>query len=303
MAAATDEYKKLVLEDIENYIDLGHPLHSGILERLLIRKVSLKKLHPNPDDEFSMADIGPNYGIIGNYEKEFRHMVATGNDPLGSFGKEPLVVEKLSTGGYMILNGHHRWMAAYRTGIKKIDVQIVNVTHEEDIIANINQSERKMCVSFDLDEILLTDGVVYTADKKLAFPANRVFEKGLRHNAANLIKELQRQGFDVWIYTANYHSEKYIRALFKLYNANPDGVINGLSRNRSKGKIKDAFINKYELSVHIDNEEIIVVNTKTKEYETLEIEPGEASWASNAIALIKKHRGDLEEGLQETSNE
>ena len=109
MGEVTAEYQKRVLDEIKNYAGLSHPVKASMLERLCKKKVSIKKLHPNPEDEFSMVKIGPNYGIVGNYESEFRNAINHGMNPM----EEPLVVEKMSTGGYLILNGHHRWMAAW----------------------------------------------------------------------------------------------------------------------------------------------------------------------------------------------
>ncbi|MBP3241914.1 MAG: ParB N-terminal domain-containing protein [Oribacterium sp.] len=33
---------------------------------------------------------------------------------------DPIIVEKMYPDGYMILNGHHRWAAATRLGLKKV---------------------------------------------------------------------------------------------------------------------------------------------------------------------------------------
>lgn len=68
------------------------------MKRLLIRKLQLNKLHPNPQDEFCDAAIGPNYSIIAEYQKDFRELMRMGMPPIGPYD-EPLMVEKMSTGG------------------------------------------------------------------------------------------------------------------------------------------------------------------------------------------------------------
>ena len=55
----------------------------------------------------------------------------------------------------MILNGHHRWAAALRTDIKRIPVNIINITHEVDIENMLRLSDHDKRVSLDLDEVIL----------------------------------------------------------------------------------------------------------------------------------------------------
>ena len=39
---------------------------------------------------------------------------------------EPVIVHKMQPDGYLILNGHHRWAAALKTGLDKIRAEIIN---------------------------------------------------------------------------------------------------------------------------------------------------------------------------------
>ena len=282
MSANTDEYRRLVLDDIKNFEGLWRPVRASLLERLLVRKTDPEKLHPNPGDEFSMPEIGPNYEIVGRYVSSFVYALKKGIEPM----EDPLEVQKVSTGGYMILNGHHRWMAARRLSLEEVPVHIVNLTSEESILKQLDKSGKKMCVSFDLDEVLLTDGGRCPAEKNLCFPFSRIYRSTLRKHAALLIKELRKAGFDVWVYTGKYYSEEYIRLLFLLYGTRTDGIINGLSKNRSSG-MKQAFSHKYAVSLHIDNDSIICVDTKTKEYQIHELASDGASWASEAMKVLK----------------
>lgn len=187
----------------------------------------------------------------------------------------------------MLLNGHHRWLAAHHEGMKTVPVQIVNVTPEEEIYNAISKSARNMCVSFDFDEVLLTDVKSDDADKQLRFPLNKIYPGTLRKNAAALIRDLQTLGFDVWIYTGNYHSTEYINGLFSIHNAKVDGIVNGLSKRKSTNNIKKLFTDKYNISLHIDNESVICVDTKSKNYDIYDITPDKISWAADVMKKIK----------------
>ncbi|MCF0134118.1 MAG: ParB N-terminal domain-containing protein [Blautia sp.] len=283
MSVFNENYQKLVLDDLKNYKDLSQAIPASMPERLLIRELPISRLHPNPEDEFSMPSIGPNYEIVENYARQFRNRKVVGNDLF----KDPLIVEKMSTGGYMILNGHHRWFAAHIVKLKKMPVQIANVVPKEEIISKITASPNSMCVSFDLDEVLLTDGKRVPAEDE-PLPVRLLQKKTLRKNCCALVRALQKAGFDVWIYTDSHHSEKYIRALFGHHHAKVSGIINCIKKNNYYNEIRDLFRTKYKYSLHIDNEGIIWVNTETKEYDIIEIQDQKEGWAKEAITHIRK---------------
>ena len=60
MARDNSQLMQFVTADIEKYDGIRMPVKASILEKALVRKVSMDKLHPNPEDEFSMPEIGPN---------------------------------------------------------------------------------------------------------------------------------------------------------------------------------------------------------------------------------------------------
>ena len=39
---------------------------------------------------------------------------------------DPIMVAKMENGEYMIVNGHHRWAAAVKVGLKQVRVVVVN---------------------------------------------------------------------------------------------------------------------------------------------------------------------------------
>lgn len=289
MNIVTEEFQELVLDDIKTYETLNHPVKAGLLERLLVRQLPTVSLHPNPQDEFCSLSVGPNYGIVSDYAKMFSWL-KKGKPLDDNFEKDPLLVEKMSVGGYMILNGHHRWLAARRLHVSKLPVRILNVSTMEDIISAVNSTSRNMCVSFDLDEILLTDGSEIPAHKKLPFPFSRMYRKTLRRNAPVLIQELQRMGFDVWVYSGEYFSEAYIRRLFRLHHVKVDGILIGLRRRGAHKPIREAFSKKYRISLHVDNQDVVCVKTQTREYESFAIDAVHEDWASEVVRRLRENR-------------
>jgi len=281
-----DIYKISVLDDIRNLGELSHPVRSGLLERLLTRKVALKRLHANPDDEFCDPNIGPNYEIVGKYRQDFIRMkMYNMHDTV-----EPLTIEKISTGGYRILNGHHRWFALRMINAKRFRVKLVNTIPSNRILAEIEKSNNDKCISFDFDEVLNCEGKSVEADKTPGFPFNLFYKERLRKNVGACITELERLGFDVWLYTGSYLSKEHIDGLLRHHGAKITGVMNGMKGKRPNSKVTEAFKKKYKVIVHADNESLVWVNTETKDFDDMKISSGD-DWASQVHLKVKEQLG------------
>ena len=77
------------------------------------------------------------------------------------------------------------------------------------------QSEEKMRVSFDLDEVLFVSPKTHKTEPPLPFPLNRIFIERLRLGTPDVIRTLQQMGYEVWVYTSSFRSEKYIIRLYR----------------------------------------------------------------------------------------
>ena len=109
-----------IQEDLEQMQDKRMPVKAGFIEKSFKRTASPEELHVNPEDEFTHADIGPNDAIMENYSQ-----IARRNQSLGlPVFEEAIHVNKLKDGGYLILNGHHRWAGAVKARIPKIRIKI-----------------------------------------------------------------------------------------------------------------------------------------------------------------------------------
>lgn len=114
---------KRMQEDISRYRDRREAVRVGIIERFTVKKIDPNELHPNPDDEFTYANIGPSDRIIEQYVRDAR-MRMERNLPIF---EEPILIQKMEYNNqYIILNGHHRWAAALKARVPKVRVSIVN---------------------------------------------------------------------------------------------------------------------------------------------------------------------------------
>ena len=85
-----------------------------------------------------------------------------------------------------------------------------------------NLPEQRMRVSFDLDEVLFVSPETHKTEPPPPFPFNRIFVERLRLGAPDLIRKLQALGYEVWVYTSSYRTERYIKGLFRLYGSAAD---------------------------------------------------------------------------------
>lgn len=293
MAGGNIQFQEYLANEVRKVQGIYVPIHAGIIRRLLVRKTSLKRLHPNPDDEFCFPKIGPNYEIVSNYEKEYRRIRKNKNDArfVSPTAKEPLTVERIRPDGYMIMNGHHRWAAAYRTGLKQIPVKIVNLTQESDIRKMLEASGHNRRVTLDLDEVVFQTEKNGATEKPLPFPLRNIYRERLRLGIPALFRYLGVHGYDVWVFSANYYSLDYIRNLFRMYHAHVAGIVTGTARKAPKGshtkeQLENRMKEKYPLTLHIDNAAVTRVDSRTKTFAEFPLSGNDDTWSKEIMDVI-----------------
>lgn len=286
MSKWPEDFTKYVLDDLGENAANRRVVKAGLIERCMQRHCDPHLLHANPEDEFTHEDVGPNFGIIGNYVQDVLTLQATQQEIF----KEPLIVEKLEDNGYILLNGHHRWFACLRTGIKKVHIQIVNLVNAEDMSRMLSTSTNDKRVSFDLVEVLMAKSEEDYAVIKDNLFSRRIKER-LRKGAPEIITYLREKGYDVWVYTAKYDSEEYIRDFFSMYELEIDGVVNGFNDKRKnktaeEEKVRTMMAEKYKFVLHIDNDDVINVNLSDKAYEQFDIFENADEWQNGIMKII-----------------
>ena len=118
----TDKLGKRIQEDLAKYQNRRETVRASIMEVLTVRFLSPDRMHPNPEDEFCDPEVGPNESIVEDYVEEATKNLVCGAD---SFD-EAILVAKMEEGGYLIINGHHRWAAAVKVELKRVRVAIAN---------------------------------------------------------------------------------------------------------------------------------------------------------------------------------
>ncbi|WP_044957399.1 ParB/RepB/Spo0J family partition protein [Butyrivibrio sp. LC3010] len=276
--------------ELEKYKGVYVPVKASPLESILFNKVSVKKLHPNPNDEFCIDSVGPSYRIISEYQKKFREDIARN----GILDTEPLMVEKVRPDGYMILNGHHRWAAAIIAGIEKMPVNIVNLTKPSDIIKMLEKSDRNKRVTFDLDEIIFASEEDRFEDIPSSLDTSKFPEK-VRLGVPALFHFFHSRGYDVWVFSSKYYSMDYIKKLFKKYSVDVDGIVTGTARKLDntgvveKKKTADQLIaNKYKETISVDNDSVLRTYSGSKEFDHFDIPENDERWSAKVMKIVEE---------------
>lgn len=84
--------------------------------------------------------------------------------------------------------------------------------------------------------------------------------------------------------------------------ASPDDLHPNPEDEFSDSPIQESFRNKYRVAVHIDNESIIWIDTRKKEYEIIDIK-SDKYWANKAFKLIKNQLGLKAERAEQSTDE
>ena len=299
MAGSKSLFDEYLAQEVENSKGVFFPVKTGILSRLLIREARCDDLHPNPEDEFCSPQIGPNYKIISAYQQQYVDALKMSQH---YYEGEPIIVERTHPDGYRIINGHHRWAAALRTGQAKIPIRVVNLTHEEDVKKILENSRHTKRAAIDLDEVIFRREGEAPLERPLPFPWSRLYKERIRLGVPALFHLLAQNGYDIWLYSAQYYSTDYIQNLFRRYHVRVDGVITAIGKRAHAAgdagkKLEKQITDKYQYTLHIDNETVLQIFSGSKEFRDFPLGGESADWSKevmDAVETIEKGEGENE---------
>ena len=152
-----------------------------------------------------------------------------------------------------------------------------------------------MRVSFDLDEVLFVSPATHKTEPPLPFPLNRIYRERLRLGTPALIRTLRKMGYEVWIYTSSFRSERYIRHLFRLYGVVLDGIVNGTRHLREVQRghaetLPQKMPGRYRISLHIDDEAVICTMGRQYGFNVYQLEAEDDQWKEKIIERAEEIR-------------
>ncbi|MBR5343257.1 MAG: HAD family hydrolase [Oscillospiraceae bacterium] len=149
-----------------------------------------------------------------------------------------------------------------------------------------------MRVSFDLDEVLFVSPETHKTEPALPFPLGLIFRERLRLGTPALIRELQELGYEVWIYTSSFRTEKYIRRLFRCYGVRLDGIVNGDRHLRevqrsNRTPLPQKMPNRYRISLHVDDESVVCSWGREYGFSTYQLNAQDDDWKEKIVQKAK----------------
>ena len=159
-----------------------------------------------------------------------------------------------------------------------------------------------MRISFDLDEVLFVSPDRYETEPVPKFLPGRLFPDRLRKGTPELIHTLQDRGYEVWIYTSSYRTERYLKALFQAYGIRFDGIVTASRHNKEvqrdrKEPLPQKLPNFYRISLHIDDEKVVKDNAFQHGYRSMQVYEPDEHWVEKVL-----HEADRVYGLSQTEH-
>ena len=157
----------------------------------------------------------------------------------------------------------------------------------------MNKPGEKMRVSFDLDEVLFVSPETHKTEPPLPFPLRNIYKERLRKGTPEVVWELQIQGYEVWVYTSSFRSERYIKGLFRHYGVKFNGIINGsrhlkeVQQGRSE-VLPQKVPNRYRISLHVDDESVICSYGREFGFDAYQLDAPDDEWKEKVIAKAKE---------------
>ena len=153
--------------------------------------------------------------------------------------------------------------------------------------------QEKMRVSFDLDEVLFVNPSTHKTEPELPFPLRNIYKERLRAGTPDLINSLQKMGYEVWIYTSSFRSERYIKGLFRHYGVRFDGIVNGTRHLKEVQQGRSQILpqkvpNRYRISLHVDDESVICSYGREFGFDAYQLDAQDDEWKEKVIAKAEE---------------
>lgn len=153
---------------------------------------------------------------------------------------------------------------------------------------------RQLRIAFDLDGTLVPDGRrLEPGLERPSIPVQWIFRERLRAGTPALLRDLHREGHELWIYTTSLRSETYIRWWFRMAGAPIRGVVN---HDRHRWRISALGLGRppskhppsFGIDLLIDDSAGVAAEGREHGFHVVEIDPRDADWASNVRVAVSE---------------
>jgi hypothetical protein len=150
-----------------------------------------------------------------------------------------------------------------------------------------------MRISFDLDDTLICRQVAakYYEQNLALFWVGRWLNEPLRLGTRFLIRHLQQDGHEIWIYTSSYRQPLMVKLWLRFYGVKVAKVVNQRIHDRYT-QLKSSAIQSsknpklFDIDLHIDDSIGVKMEGDRYGFRVLVIEPNDLAWVDKVIKTV-----------------
>lgn len=154
-----------------------------------------------------------------------------------------------------------------------------------------------MRIAFDLDQTLIPWDNEFPVEPSVPLPLlAALFKEPLRQGTVGLLRQLQAQGCELWVYTISTRSSAYLRTWFLLFGIRIGGVING-HRHATEARLTPyRFPNctKYPpafgIDLLVDDSAAVMEEGRRYGFPVLHIAPEDMDWTRRVLHAVQPGR-------------
>lgn len=147
-----------------------------------------------------------------------------------------------------------------------------------------------MRIAFDIDGTLTPLGAGQFPAAPLPFPLRLLWREPLREGAAALMRELQADGHEVWVYTSSLRSPAYLRLWLRCAGIRLAGVVNGDAHAqalRGRAVAPSKFPPAFGIDVLVDDSAGVAMEGEAHGFRVVLVEAGDRAWADTVRAACR----------------
>ena len=144
-----------------------------------------------------------------------------------------------------------------------------------------------MRISFDLDDTLICyQSHVPCESRRVPLLLRPWFDEPLRAGTTDLLRELARRGWDIWIYTTSGRSERYMRWWLRFHGIRLGGMVNEHAHRRqvSIAHRVSKYPPAFKIDLHVDDSEGVRMEGQKYGFRVCVISPDDPDWTTRVLA-------------------
>ena len=154
-----------------------------------------------------------------------------------------------------------------------------------------------MRIAFDIDQTLIPWDGEFPVERSVPLPLFApFFREPLREGTLGLLRQLQAQGCELWVYTTSARSSAYLRLWFLLWGIRIRGVVN-CHRHRGEARAfpyRFPDCSKYPpafgIDLLVDDSLGVVEEGRRLGFPVLHVDPADLNWTARVLEAVQRLR-------------